>query len=58
MKVQNQEGSDARGSAATAIFCIAIVALGPLQFGYCVSVLNHHNIIHFLKKVLKIENVL
>lgn len=27
--------SDAQGSAATAMFCTAIVALGPLQFGYC-----------------------
>ena len=57
-KLKIKKDSDAQGSAATAIFCTAIVALGPLQFGYYVSVLNHHNLIHFLKKVLKIENVL
>lgn len=37
--------SDAQGSAATTIFCTAIVALGPLQFGFCVSVLNHYILI-------------
>ena len=57
-KFKIKKDSDAQGSAATAIFCTAIVALGPLQFGYRVSVLKHNNIIHFLKKVLNIENVL
>lgn len=26
-----------QGSVATALFCTAVVAMGPLQFGFCVS---------------------
>jgi len=32
---KRKKDSDAQGSAATAVFCTAIVALGPLQFGFC-----------------------
>lgn len=32
---RGKKDSDAQGSAATAVFCTAIVALGPLQFGFC-----------------------
>lgn len=32
---KGKKDSDAQGSAATAVFCTAIVALGPLQFGFC-----------------------